>query len=136
MMNRLLLSAIVLAAIPLMRATPVFAQDLPDFGSVAPVPGHPDFEKTEDGFLILQGDMVVAECGSVQRADFTSTILYNEVIEICTESASSRRGSSPDGASVSQGSLPETGGPPFVCLLALLLCSVGFVGRAVARRTK
>ena len=131
MVDRLLLPAMVLVAILLTAATPVSAQNIPDSGTATPVPGHPGFERTDDGLLILEGDMVIAKCGSVQRTDYTSTALYDEVVEICTESASSQGNARASGAPMSRSSLPETGGLSFVYLSIVLLSGAGFAGRMV-----
>ena len=40
-----------------------------DFGTAEPVPDHPGYEITDDGYLILEGDMITAKCGEVRREE-------------------------------------------------------------------
>ena len=133
-------------ALTLAAAVPAFADPgpsgrsrglavVPDLGSAVPVPSNPDYEVTDDGFLVFEGD-IVFECESLRYEDDTLRFekpenraearrraeeAHEERVEICTEA-----GFPPSST------LPETGGPrPLLAPVALLACA-GLLVRAIA----
>ncbi len=119
-------------ATTLVVVTPAHAQNPSDFGSARPVPGHPDFEITDDGYLIYQGDMGIAKCGSVRREDYTASVLHREVVEICEKVSFSSEKAQDAGTTESQPQLPETGGPSLVCVSLALLYAGAVLVRTIA----
>ena len=99
---------------------PRHTQDVPDFGSATPVPSNSDYQITDDGHLVYQGDMVFG-CEGLGPEDYTSAALYEEQAEIYADAGF------PPG-----GSLPETGGLPLLLLAPLvLLLGTGMLVRAI-----
>jgi hypothetical protein len=128
-------------AMTLTLATPALAQDIPDFGSAKLLPyPYTDFEITEDGFLIEEGDMVrsceglrfsdydfaayesyAPEVRAEIRQDYRSE--YEALVQACTEA-----GFPP------KSMLPETGGFPLLLVPTALLVSGAFLYHAVMSR--
>ena len=96
---------------------------LPDFGSAVLVESNPDYQITEDGYLIYEGDTVF-ECRSLRDEEGGSIEAYKERVRICTQ-----EGFRPPGT------LPDTGGPPVLPMfLALLLCCGSICGAVASWR--
>lgn len=94
----------------------------PDFGSATAVVGDSDYEITDDGYLIYEGDTVVG-CDAVRPENYTIAEVYEEQAGICAEA-----GFPPGGA------LPETGGPSALPVLAAMLLACGSLGGVVRAR--
>ena len=76
------------------------ADRAPDFGSATLVESNSDYEITDDGYLIYEGDMVF-ECRALRYEEGTSLEAHKERIRICTEAGFPLKEA-----------LPETGGLP------------------------
>ena len=102
MTNAVRLATVLLSLTCCMATTALaFAQDGPDLGSATrQPPPYTDYEITDDGFLIYQGDMAVGCRSLLEVADSPNSPLIKEQVKLCTEA-----GFPP------KGSLPETGGP-------------------------
>jgi hypothetical protein len=96
---------------------------LPDFDSAVLVESNSDYQITEDGYLIYEGDTVF-ECRALRDEEGGSIEAYKERVRICTQ-----EGFRPPG------SLPDTGGPPVLPMfLALLLCCSSLCGAVASWR--
>ena len=103
-------------AMTLVVATPAFAE--PDFATAKPIPGYPDFEITDNGHLIFQGDVGVGKCGSTQNFAFLDKSLDKKAVRACEKAGFPVKGSQ------TQSPLPDTGGPPLT-LVPIAFLMVG-----------
>jgi hypothetical protein len=115
MIIRGLVLAMVLA-IALAVATRALAnqQDGPpeiDIGTATPIEGYPDYEITDNGFLVYQRDVIVGKCGSSHPFAFQSKSLRAEAARACEKAGY-------------PASLAKTGGLP-VTLVPIALLVVG-----------
>jgi hypothetical protein len=120
MITRALVVAMVLT-ITLAVATPALAnqQDGPpeiDIGTATPIPGYPDYEITDKGFLVYQRDVIVGKCGSSQPFAFQSKSLREEAARACEMAEQ-------------LAPLAETGGPPIILVPITLLVIGGLLIR-------
>ena len=113
MITRVLVLAIVLAT-TLTAATPALAAD--DIATATPIPGYPDYEITDKGFLIHGGDVVVGKCGSARPFAFQSKSDREEAARACKKAADSAL-------------LAETGGVPIILVPVTLLVAGGLLIR-------
>jgi hypothetical protein len=107
--SKALTLAVVVLAISLVVTTPALA--IPDFETAKPIPGYPDYEITDKGFLVYQGDAVLGKCGSTQDFGFLSESLNEQAARACEKAADSA-------------ALAKTGGIP-VTLAPIALLVVG-----------
>jgi hypothetical protein len=142
---------VALLAMMLMIATPALAREMPDFSSATPLPSpYTEYEITNDGFLIYEGDIVL-ECESLRFApdmrayesyepEVRSELRENDKqeyqakVEACTEVGFPPKGSGASDMVTLQTPLTKTGGiPSFVVPVALLLGS-GLLFRVAVHR--
>ena len=121
-MNKLFVLAAILA-MTLTVGTPAFADsyhDIPDFDTATPLP-HPftNFEITDDGFLIEEGDIVQ----SCEELPYREGALHEALVKACTEV-----GFPPEG------NLPQTGGTPLLLVPIALIVGSGLLLRITAPR--
>lgn len=109
----------MMLALTLAITTPALADD---FATAKPIPGYPDFEITDKGFLVHQRDVIVGKCGSPpEDFAFQSASLREEAARACEKA-----GYSPP--------LTETGGPPVILVpIALLLACGLLICKSTAR---
>lgn len=120
MITRALVLAMMLAKVTLAVTTPALAGN--DFATATPIPGYPDFEITDKGFLIHEGDVIVGKCGSSQRFAFQSASLNDEAASACEKAGYSA-------------TLAKTGGLPLVLApISLLLIGGGLLFRRATSR--
>ncbi len=112
MITRVLVLAMVLA-VTLAVTTPALADDIE---TARPIPGYPDFEITDKGFLIHERDVIVGKCGSSQRFAFQSASLREEAARACEKAGY-------------PASLAKTGGPPIILVPIALLVAGGLLIR-------
>jgi len=121
--TKLLLSTVVLAmvlAITLAVITPAFAQ--PDFNNAKPVPGYPEFEITDKGWIIQGGDLAWGKCPSLvkQTDEHTEDSDQVQAARACEAAGYTAKG--PPTQQKPQAPLSKTGGPPIILVpIALLL---------------
>ena len=113
--------------ITLAVTTPALA--IPDFDTAKPIPGYPDYEITDKGFLVYQGDAVLGKCGSTQDFGFLSESLNEQAARAC-EKATTEGLPTQDGEE-RQTPLAETGGLPVILSPFALLV----VGGLLIRKT-
>jgi hypothetical protein len=117
-MKKLLVLAVMLA-ITLAVATPALAKV--DIATATAIPGYPDFEITDKGFLVYQGDLIVGKCGVDSTQDFAlgSKSLREEAARACERATDSAL-------------LAKTGGPPIILVPIALLVA----GSLLIRKSK
>jgi hypothetical protein len=93
---------------------------VPDFDSAVMVESDSDYQITEDGYLIYEGD-IVFECRDLRDEEGGSIEAYKERVRICTQ-----EGFRP------LGTLPDTGGPTVLPMFLALLLFCGSLCGAVA----
>jgi len=142
MVTRILVLAMVLAA-PLAVTTPAFA--IPDFNTAKPIPGYPEFEITDKGWII-QGDLAWGKCPALlQEADeYTGDPDHVQAVRACEKASFSEKGSEVTVATVMETTMvngspvpvpmPSSGGPAIVLPAAALLLGSGILSYAVLRR--
>jgi hypothetical protein len=116
MITRTLVLAMVLA-ITLAVTTPALADDIE---TARPIPGYPDFEITDRGYLIHQRDVILGKCGSTQYFDFPSKSLNEQAARACEKAEH-------------MALLAETGGPPIILVpIALLVVGGLLIRKSIA----
>jgi hypothetical protein len=125
--SKALTLAVVVLAITLPGTSPALA--IPDFETAKPIPGYPDYEITDKGFLVYQGDAVLGKCGSTQDFGFLSKSSNEQAARAC-EKAMTEGLPTQDGEE-RQTPLAETGGPPVILAPIALLV----VGGLLIRKT-
>jgi hypothetical protein len=118
MITRTLALAMVLA-ITLAVAAPALAGDI---ATATSVPGYPDYEITDKGFLVHQGDVIVGKCGSTPTEDFAfqSKTLREQAAKACEKAEH-------------MATLTDTGGPPIILVpLALLVVGGLLIRKSIA----
>ena len=99
-------------------ATPAIA--VPDFATAKPIPGHPDFEITDNGNLVYQRDLIVARCGSTRDLEALPKPLNEQAASACE-------------AAGYPSSLAKTGGLPVTLVpIALLIAGGELIRRVLA----
>jgi hypothetical protein len=89
------------------------------------IEGYPDYEITDESFLVYQGDAVVGKCGSSpQRFAFQSASLREEAASACEKASYSAKGSRTQDGEELQTQLTKTGGLPII-LIPIALLAVG-----------
>lgn len=131
MITRMLVLAMMLA-VTLAVTTPALADV--DIATATPIPGYPDFEITDKGFLIHERDVVVGRCGSSQRFAFQSASLREEAARACEKAGYSAKGSRTQDREELQAPLPKTGGLPLVLAPIALLVGGGLLIRRATSR--
>jgi hypothetical protein len=105
--------------ITLAVTTPTLA--FPDIETATPIPGYPDYEITDKGFLVYQRDAIVGKCGSSQPFAFQSKSLREEAARACEKAEQ-------------LAPLAETGGPPIILVPIALLVVGGLLFRKSTAR--
>ena len=113
MISRALVVAMVMT-ITLAVTTPALADD--DIATATRIPGYPDYEITDKGFLVYQRDVIVGKCGSSQPFAFQSKSLREEAARACEKAEQ-------------LAPLAETGGPPIILVPITLLVVGGLLFR-------
>jgi hypothetical protein len=143
MVTRVLVLAMVLA-VPLAVTTPAFAQ--PDFNTAKPIPGYPEFEITDKGWIIQGGDLAWGKCSTLLQETDEHTKDFDQVqaARACEKAGFSEKGSEVMVATVMEtrmvnGSpapvpIPQSGGPAIVLPAAALLLGSGILTYAFLRR--
>ena len=123
MITRVLVLAMVLA-ITLAVTTPALANqqdeppELPDIriGTATPIPGYPDFEITDTGYLIHQRDVILGNCDDTEGFDFPDESLNEQAARACEKAEH-------------MAPLTDTGGPPIILVPIALLVAGGLLIR-------
>src|SRR5215203_4128724 len=141
MITRVLVLAMVLA-ITLAVTTPALA--MPDFNTAKPIPGYPEFEITDKGWIIQGGDLAWGKCGSLLKQTDEHTKDFDQVqaARACEKAGFSEKGSEVMVATVmettmvngSPAPIPQSGGPAIVLPAAALLLGSGILTYAILRR--
>src|SRR5215217_420909 len=128
MITRALVLAMVLA-ITLVIATPAFA--MPDFNTAKPIPGYPEFEITDKGWIIQGGDLAWGKCSSLVQETDEHTKDFDQVqaARACEKAGYSAKGSPTQDRVQSQTPLSETGGLPIILVPVALLVLGGLLIR-------
>src|SRR5215203_6774609 len=118
MITRVLVLAMVLA-LTLAVTTPAFAQ--PDFNTAKPIPGYPEFEITDKGWIIQGGDLAWGKCSTLLQETDEHTKDFDQVqaARACEKAGFSEKGSEVMVATVmettmvngSPAPIPQSGGP-------------------------
>src|SRR5215213_9461735 len=144
---KLLLSTVVLVivlATTLAVTTPAFAQ--PDFNTAKPIPGYPEFEITDKGWIIQGGDLAWGKCSTLLQETDEHTKDFDEVqaARACEKAGFSEKGSEVMVATVMETTMvndspapvpiPQSGGPAILLPAAALLVRSGILTYAILRR--
>ena len=116
-------------AITLVIATPAFA--MPDFNTAKPIPGYPEFEITDKGWIIQGGDLAWGKCSSLVQETDEHTKDFDQVqaARACEKAGYSAKGSPTQDRVQSQTPLSETGGLPIILVPVALLVLGGLLIR-------
>ena len=142
MITRALVLAMVLA-ITLVIATPAFA--MPDFNTAKPIPGYPEFEITDKGWIIQGGDLALGKCSTLLQETDEHTKDFDQVqaARACKKAGFSEKGSEVLAATVMETTMvngspapntPPSGGPAFLMPAAALLLGSGILIYVILRR--
>jgi hypothetical protein len=142
MVTRILLLAMVLA-LPLAVTTPAFAQ--PDFNTAKPIPGYPEFEITDKGWIIQGGDLAWGKCSTLLQETDEHTKDFDQVqaARACEKAGFSEKGSvmvatvmetTMVNGSPASVPIPQSGGPAILLPAAALLLGSGILTYAILRR--
>ena len=123
MITRVLVLAIVLA-ITLVVTTPALA--MPDFNTAKPIPGYPEFEITDKGWIIQGGDLAWGKCSTLLQETDEHTKDFDQVqaARACKKAGYSVKGSPTQDRVEPQTPLTKTGDLP-VILVPIALLVVG-----------
>jgi hypothetical protein len=128
--TKLLLSTVVLVivfATTLAVTTPAFAQ--PDFNTAKPIPGHPEFEVTDNGWIIQGGDLGWGKCPSLIKETDEHTRDSDQVQAARACEAAGYTAKGPPTQQKPQAPLSKTGGPPIILVPIALLVLCGLLIR-------
>jgi len=143
MVTRVLVLAMVLT-IALAVTTPAFAQ--PDFNTAKPIPGYPEFEITDKGWIIQGGDLAWGKCSTLLQETDEHTKDFDQVqaARACEKAGFSEKGSEVMVATVMETTMvndspapvpiPSSGGPAILLPAAALLVGSGILTYAILRR--
>ena len=125
-----LLSIVVLVivlATTLAVTTPAFAQ--PDFNTAKPIPGYPEFEVTDKGWIIQGGDLGWGKCPSLvkQTDEHTGDSDQVQAARACKAAGYTAKG--PPTQQVPQAPLSKTGGLPIILVPTALIVVCGLLIR-------
>ena len=128
MITRVLVLAIVLA-ITLVVTTPALA--MPDFNTAKPIPGYPEFEITDKGWIIQGGDLAWGKCGSLlkQTDEHTKDFDQAQAARACEAAGYTAKGPPTQDKVEPQTPLSKTGGPPIILVPIALLVVCGLLIR-------
>lgn len=109
----------MMLALTLAVTTPALADV--DIATAKPIPGYSDYEITDKGFLIYEGDAIVGRCGSSESFAFQSPLFREEAARACEKAERSAL-------------LTETGGLPVILIpIALLVVGGLLIRKSTAR---
>ena len=128
-----MLALAMVLALTLAVTTPAFA--LPDFNTAKPIPGYPEYEITDKGYIIQGGDLVWGKCGSLLKQTDEHTKDFDQVqaARACEKAGYSAKGSPTQDGVEPQAPLSKTGGPPVILVpIALLIVDGLLIRKATA----
>jgi hypothetical protein len=143
MVTRVLVLAMVLA-VPLIATTPAFAY--PDFKTAKPIPGYPEFEITDKGWIIQGEDLGLGKCPTLlqETDEHTGDPDLVQAARACEKAGFSEKGSEVVVATVMETTMvngspaavpiPSSGGPAILLPAAALLLGSGLLTYAILRR--
>jgi hypothetical protein len=107
--------------------TPAFAQ--PDFNTAKPIPGYPEFEVTDKGWIIQGGDLAWGKCPSLvkQTDEHTGDSDQVQAARACEAAGYTAKG--PPTQQEPQAPLSKTGGLPIILVPIALIVVCGFLIR-------
>src|SRR5215216_1165961 len=113
MVTRVLVLAMVLT-VPLAVSTPAFA--MPDFNTAKPIPGYPEFEITDKGWIIQGGDLALGKCSTLLQETDEHTKDFDQVqaARACEKAGYTAKGPPTQDKVEPQTPLSKTGGPPII----------------------
>jgi hypothetical protein len=128
--TKLLLSTVVLVimlATTLAVTTPAFAQ--PDFNTAKFIPGYPEFEVTDKGWIIQGGDLAWGKCPSMikQTDEHTGDSDQVQAARACEAAGYTAKG--PPTQQEPRAPLSKTGGLPIILVPIALGLVCGFLIR-------
>jgi hypothetical protein len=145
MVTRVLALTIVLAmTLAVTTPTPAFAQ--PDFNTAKPIPGYPEFEITDKGWIIQGGDLAWGKCSTLlqETDEHTGDPDQVQAARACEKAGFSEKGSEVKVATVMETTMvngspvpvpiPSSGGPAILLPAAALLLGSGILTYAILRR--
>ena len=113
--------------ITLAVTTPAFA--MPDFNTAKPIPGHPEFEITDKGWIIQGGDLGWGKCPSLIKQTDEHTKDFDQVQAARACKAAGYMAKGPPTRQEPQAPLSKTGGPPIILVPIALLALGGLLIR-------
>jgi hypothetical protein len=123
-------SIVVLAkvlAITLAVTSPAFA--MPDSNTAKPIPGYPEFEVTDKGWIIQGGDLAWGKCPSLVKQTDEHTGDFDQVQAARACEAAGYTAKGPTTQQEPQAPLSKTGGPPLILVPIALLIVGGLLIR-------